>query len=351
MNVSEENFEKLYDALEKYISEHYTEEDFTPTVYINGTLRGGYSQKFAKELELLEPYGVGNKRPIFELEEASVPVRLVKPQSPHISLKSNKIDLMFFGGLKYKKIIESAIPKKFIFEYNISTFRGKEYVKGFVRDVIYNSGASEFASDEIAISGIEALTKLNSGGFKQVDKAEVEALMSKKGVGTLYIAWDPATLSDYEGAKNFNADLFIPSAKNFSDAVLVAPDKDMDFGGYKRIIYLDGLAGMANSGTEIVKGAPLPSYIIRLSCDRELLLKVFAEVSARSGVSDGCTAEETAINNEWSYEKPFVYFALKVFEELGIVSYANGKLEIMRGVKSKLENSALYNTVRGLKGE
>ena len=145
VNVAEDNFEALYSALEEYISTHYKSEDFLPTVYISGRLESGLSPKFVRELEMLEPYGVGNKRPLFALSENAVPARAVKAGSPHISVKSRKLELMYFGGSKFTRLIESGAPKEFIFEYNLSQFRGKEYIKGFIRDIVCPVNAVESA--------------------------------------------------------------------------------------------------------------------------------------------------------------------------------------------------------------
>lgn len=70
---------------------------------------------------------------------------------------------MCFGGAKYARILESGAPKKLIYEYNISTFKGKEYVKGFVRDVIYGNEAVELSGEEIAFSLISTLSEKETG--------------------------------------------------------------------------------------------------------------------------------------------------------------------------------------------
>ncbi len=101
VNVTADNFDNLYNALENYMTERYTAEDFIPTVYINGLLTNEYSLKLVKELEMLEPCGVGNRRPMFMTEENSLNVRQLKPESPHLVIKNPKIELMFFGGFKY----------------------------------------------------------------------------------------------------------------------------------------------------------------------------------------------------------------------------------------------------------
>ncbi len=321
--------------------------DFIPTVFVNGSLDASYSEKFVRELELLEPFGVGNRRPMFEIDARSISTRVLKPQGLHLSLKSGNLELMYFGGAKYKKILESGIPKKLIFEYNVSTFRGKEYIKGFVRDLIYDSSSLQLASDEIAIGGINALSNGLNQPVESISKLEIEQLMARGGIGTLFVCWQFSTINKFENASNLNVDIFNPSAKSNLTQILLAPDSDADLSGYKRIIYLDGNESFVNRNfaSKLYDEALVPDYINKLTCERQALVNIFMGISANCGNFNGCDAAETAIINSWNYEKPLVYFAIKVFEQLGIISYANGKLEIVRGVKSKLENSALYNAV------
>lgn len=357
VNVTLENFENLYNALEEFMSENYTEEDFVPTVYYNGILDREYSAKFVKELELLEPYGVGNRRPMFVLDAKSVPAKLLKPQAQHLTLKCDKIDLMYFGGVKHKKIIESAVPKKFIFEYNVSTFRGKEYIKGFVRDLIYDETAKEFAREEIEITGLDALSRSQTRAYGIISRADADNAMKEDGVGTLFVAWDGSACDKFKNAGSLRTDLFMPASRNFSNVILLAPDKCADLSGFTRVVYLDGspeylqIALSDWAIVEVCEDAPVPGYIKKIDCEREKLLKIFSGLSANCANLDGSSAEEAAINNVWEYDKSFVFFALKVFEQLGLLTFKNGKAEIVRGIKTRLENSELYKIVKELQAE
>lgn len=86
----------------------------------------------------MEPYGVGHRRPQFSIRAAACSARPIKYMSPHLSVKSEYIELMYFSGAKNLKLVESDVEKRFIFEVNISHFRGREYIKGFIRDMIYD---------------------------------------------------------------------------------------------------------------------------------------------------------------------------------------------------------------------
>ncbi len=354
VNLAEDNFENLYRALEEYMTANYTPEDFIPTVYINGSLSDDYSQKLVKEMELLEPFGVGNRRPMFVTEERALSARPIKPLSPHLSIKNPKLELMYFGGGKYARLLTCAAPKKLIFEYNVSSFRGKEYIKGFVRDVIYGNDARAFADEEIALSLIETLSNgENNCKISVLPKAEVETLINTKAAGTVFLSWDNAVINAYNPP--VNCDLFYPSSRNCQTSVLVAPAADVDLSGFKRVILLDNSVcanrlNISDKCIEVAENAPAARAIKNLSTDRDELLSVYAILSANSANLDGATAEEVAKRNPIGNTLQ-VFFALKVFEQMSLINFSNGRLEVMRGVKSKLENSPLYNTVKHIKEE
>ena len=357
VNVTADNFESLSRALEEYMTERYTDEDFIPTVYVNGKLAGDYSQKLVKEMELLEPFGVGNRRPMFYTEETELSVRPLKPLSPHLSIRNSKLELMYFGGAKYAKLLESTAPKKLIYEYNVSTFHGKEYIKGFVRDVIYGDDAKNYADEDIAFSLIDTLACADTGcKITPITKEEVENLMLNKAGNAVFLSWDNSVIDSYTNAANLGSDLFFPSAKNFKTTVLVAPLHDVDLSGYKRVIVLDNpkcaarISSLSGAHIEAVENAPSSRAIKTLDCGREALLSTFAQISANIGNIDGACAEEVAKRNNLG-NRLQVFFALKVFEQLSIVTFKSGRAEVVRGVKSKLENSPLYNRVMEIKAE
>ena len=356
VNVTEENFALLEGALNEYMERTYTAEDFIPTIYISGMLEGENVLRLSRELETFEPYGVGNKRPMFAAKVEECRPRAIKPFSPHLTFKCGGLEMMFFGGAKYSEILRSPAPKTLVFEYNVSRFRGREYVRGFVRDVIYSSESGGYAGEYIAANAVmrAALPQVSCSPVYKT-AAEIDKIMEEDdgGYGTLYIAEDYATLSKYKNAGRFFADTFNLSAKSLINTVLVAPRPDCDFSGYRRIIWLDKPLKITFSSAEdkeiiicfdIDGCAPLAG----IESSRESLLKIFAFLSANSGSIEGVNAEEAAFGLKTNCRVSELLFAIKVFEELGLVSFAEGRLVIYRGIKTDLKNSALYNTVANL---
>ncbi len=356
VNVTEENFALLEGALNEYMERTYTAEDFIPTIYISGMLEGENVLRLSRELETFEPYGVGNKRPMFAAKVEECRPRAIKPFSPHLTFKCGGLEMMFFGGAKYAEILRSPAPKTLVFEYNVSRFRGREYVRGFVRDVIYSSESGGYAGEYIAANAVmrAALPQVSCSPVYKT-AAEIDKIMEEDdgGYGTLYIAEDYATLSKYKNAGRFFADTFNLSAKSLINTVLVAPRPDCDFSGYRRIIWLDKplkITFPSAEGKEVIICSDIDGCapLAGIESSRESLLKIFAFLSANSGSIEGVNAEEAAFGLKTNCRVCQLLFAIKVFEELGLVSFAEGRLVIYRGIKTDLKNSALYNTVANI---
>ena len=357
VNIEIENFERLEEELNAYLSANYSPADFEHTVYISGKLERGYSERFAHELEMLEPYGVGNRRPMFVIEDGASEIVPVKPFSPHLSIKSDKIELMYFSGAKYSYLLSSRAPKSFVFEYNVSRFRGKEYVKGYVRDVITASDAGKYCREEIAVNNILTLAcpEVECSVTEKSQKEIDEILSNGANYGTLYIATDYSTLEKYKNISKLPVELFTLSSGNLADAVLISPRPDSDLSGFKNVVFLDSqpdgvrLQSLAGKNVIICSDSCGYNYIKPLSADRGDLLKIFSAVLANSGTVNGTDSGEVAIQSDICPSKVQTAFALEVFRQLGLISFEDGKFKLFRGVKTDLSNSELYNIVNTTK--
>ncbi len=358
VNITVDNFENLERALNEYLTDNYTAEDFEPAVIVNGSLSGQCSTRFAKEIELLEPFGVGNRRPLFAVDECALEVRPLKSLSPHVTAKSSKIELLYFSGAKHTFLMESGAPKTFLFEYNISKFRGREYVKGMVRGIVCGRDAGAECADEIAVNGILNLTPPKTDcKITYKTKAEIDALMeSGAGYGTVYIASEYSTAEKYANAHKFPVDLFRLSSGNLADVILISPQPDVDLSFFKNVVFLDeppsGVRNYSLENKEVIICSEIKGYnfLKGLPCEREKLLKIFSAVSANAGNLVGADSAEAALKNAMGVQPVALAFALEVFRQLSLVVFEGGRLTVRRGVKTELTNSELYNTVTNING-
>ena len=356
INIRFENFDALEQALNEEIGRTYAPSDFEQTIPVSEELNGPISEKFARELVAMEPYGVGHRRPLFSVSAGACTGRPVKAMSPHITVKSEFVELLYFSGIKNLKIIESDVRKQFIFEINLSKYRGREYIKGYVRDLIYDGRTGRSAAESIFANSIARFYAPQV----EVDPIElgtdeIKALILQKQTecpyGLCLIASDRRTLRFYEGLEGFGCDLFYPSSRNVANALVISPAPDADLSGFRDFIFLDTPSDFhidAIRGRQVFVNRDICGYKMFETLDvaRESLLEIFSALRREVNSLYGQTVEELAVACDGlGFDKKEFIFALNVFEELGLVSFGDGKLTVYRGVKADLTDSSIYRKV------
>jgi ssDNA-specific exonuclease RecJ len=148
--------------------------------------------------------------------------------------------------------------------------------------------------------------------------------------------------------------LFYPSSRNVANELIVAPAPDADLSEFKTVVFLDTPSDFhleSLKGKTVYYNAELCGYKLfkLLDTERETLLEIYGALRRDVNLLNGETAEEIATAcDALGFEKRQFIFALKVFEELGLVAFGDGKLTVYRGVKAELSNSTLYEKVRAV---
>jgi hypothetical protein len=361
VNITEENFDNLERALNEYIGKTYAPEDFIPKLRVSEEIDEEFSLKLAHELNALEPYGVGHRKPLFYVTAKSLEAKPMKARSPHITIRNPNIELIYFNGVKYTKLIESDVTKRLIFECNCSSFRGKESVKGFVREIVYDGTSSEIPVWRFAATVKRLQQEERPLSVQYVSKAETEKLIEEKRkacpYGLCVIASDVKSVRDFPSLKGLRPDLIYPSAKTVANGIVVCPAADADLSDYREFVFLDtptdfNLLGLQGKPCYVDREKSGYAILSAVDASRNRLLKIFAALRANAGNLPGGDVEETAaLSSGAGFSKEECIFALSVFEELGLIAYENGNLVVYRGVHADLNDSPLYRKVVALQAK
>lgn len=362
INIRVDNFDVLERALNEEIARTYRPEDFEQSIPVCEEITAPFSEKFARELMALEPYGVGHRRPLFSVRAEACATRAVKAMSAHISVKCPYIELMYFSGAKNTKIIESDVTKYFVFEVNISKFRGREQIKGYVRELVYDGKTGRRVSESIFSNSVSRFyaPKVEIQP-RTLSMQETKALIAQKKAecpyGLCLIASDRRTIAEYEELQSMGCDLFYPSSRNLANALIVSPAADADLSGFRDIVFLDtptdyNISALEGRQVCVNRDSDGCKMFKKLDASREKLLEIFAALRNDIPSLIGNTAEELAAScNGLGFDKWQFIFAVNVFEELGLVAFGDGRLTVYRGVKADLTDSAMYRKVCALQKE
>lgn len=356
VNVDQSNIQALEKELNDYLKSNYTAESFTPSHCINGQIVDAVSAKWVKELDLLEPFGVGNRRPQFVVSVKDCKLRPLKEGSPHLAVKCGNTEYVYFSGAKFAKLLRCPLPKQMIADFAITSFRGRQQISGYVRDIVYDPCDCASVGGSVNVNGISALSydKIDCVE-EEISKEQAQNMLNDSGeYGTLFIASCISTLEKYD-CNGLEVNIFVPSASNLADIILLSPSVDCDLSGYERVVYLDNPVritqpSLAGKKVYVCKEVDGAQALCALSAEREQLLSVFKFISANSAAVCGGSLEEIAESGFFETAPEQALFALKVFEQLGLITFKGGRITVNRAIKTQLTNSDLYNLICSLNG-
>ena len=351
VTISKENLDAFIEKINTYVENNYSESVFEKTVTVEQIIDCKFSMRFAKELNLLEPYGTGNKKPLFAIVGDSFDANYVKPQSPHLVISNSYIDLMYFNGSNYIDLLCSDAKKTLVFEPNISTFNNREYLKGFVKCV---SVGDSFGQDTYLRSLIKAF---NNVAFKNYDKAEclshtqiLQELNDTKpsGFGTMFVLSNPENAKLFTGINKFSLNVLNLSERSGKNCVVIGgiPEND-DFSAYTKLVYLDKpfcVEKYVNFKTVIVNSEVNAFNLKGLSVDRTALGKVFKDISSLIIAGNNKSLNEIFKYASGNYSIEQFAFAVSVFTELEFLTY-NGVYSVNSKTKKELSTSTIYQGV------
>ncbi len=350
VNIRAENFEKLRAALDEYIGKTYAREDFEPVLTVCGE---GEGMALARELNLLEPFGMGNRRPLFTLRTGKLEAAPIKPASPHLAFSAEGMDFMYFGGARDERLLNSDVPKTLVYEYNLSHFRGREYCKGFVRAVLFEGMRGkevELDAFETQLKEIGSPYTAETMGAEELN-AFLAARLQECAYGLAAVCFDRAVLSRYPALRGLPVEVFHPTTTNVSNLVLYAPEEDCDLSSYREVVLLDAPAGLRlNTGkARVIKSDIAGNTRLKdMDPDRALLLEIFAAVRRTRLVGESFAAMAKNCGGLGFSEEQLI-FALSVFEELGLVERVGAELRIVRGKHTELTQSGIYSAAVALR--
>ena len=383
--VTKENYEPLRTAICDYVREKKLLSKAEKTVFAEWKINGKIDERFAKELDLLEPFGVGNRKPLFAAELCErVISRPLKKGSPHYTFNAEAGEMLDFGGGGNVCTLALPVKKTVVFEINRSVFNGKEYVKGFVKNVLADKSdlsvldsfvlrnelkkVAELAEEKkkrAANNAIEnaanvvAQDSANAAAGNFANNAEKKATSFcakpiEKGLGTLYAVSDYKNLKYYgygengedEEGKRPEIYFFRPPERSAADCVVISPK---DFcGEHGEIVYLDKPLAAKDFSLPVSINENLSGYarfLRDISVAREDFARVFSYMLTLNGKAFEGSAEAYAEYKPNFSAAQFIFCA-ETFIELGILKTENGRLIYDARVKSALENSAIYKAVK-----
>ncbi len=340
VKIKLENIQPFTLKLKEYVSKNISKEIFNKKVEVEAVGVDELTVKFAKELSLLEPYGLGNEKPLFAVNVTDVIVKRLKVDSPHLKICLDKLDLLYFNGDKNLDLLTCKSKKNIVFECSVSTYMQKDSLTGIVKCI-----EEDFSlSDELSVSCIlksclDILSTDISGDYVKFTIKDLEDV-DPYGYDTLIC------INNENNLKYFNLENFIITANTVINlggktVVKVGGVTDEEAFLYKKVIFLDQpfilpkLRGVTN-----VLNDTLKSYQTILS--RDILVNVYKQVINLINLGVTLTTQNVYYKIKGEYSLEQIVFAIESFKELGIFKAKGQILYVDNSVKKDLSTSKIF---------
>ena len=352
ISITKDHLDAFRKAVCSYLDAHYDDQTFIPTLQVEWQTDMPMSMRFAKELEKIEPCGVGNRKPLFATVVGCVDARPMKEGSPHLTFHTEVGEMLYFGAEKYLPLLNDENQKILTFEYNYSVWGKKEYLKGLVKDFTFTGNLNAGITAKLKSAVKSAIYPSFEGETleKAVLQKRIEEMLSHP-YGSLFLAADDGVLKDYSCLMELPRDLFYPSDNRLLNRVVLAPTA-FDGSEYQNVIYLQkplGQTVVAKEGAVFCADeAQNVDWLADVDFERSAFAEVFVFLKELAAAGTPVQGSESVAMLSPLLEAQ-VIVATEVFLELGFIRFDSGRVTICRGVKAELVESALYRRLKELR--
>ena len=342
VSVSKDNYDKLNFALNNYAESVDFCIDGEQKVYAEWEVDKPFSMRFAHELELLEPFGVGNRKPLFVTNVNSVDSLPLKAGSLHFSFNTSVVEMLDFNGEKNVTPLSFSVNKKIVFELNLSVFKNRESMKGFVRNVVVEYENFDGVMNKVFSNEMEKLMRANQNSEQIID--ENTAFYDKHK--TVFVLSNPKNLERYPQVEKLPISFFV--ADKLGGQIVVAPRFLSE--EIERVVYLDKPLSFSDYAGQsyLIANAPENFYAQNISVEREIFAKIFNQLCMLNGRRFK-SADDFVLANLPEENAFQAIFCLTVFFDLKIFSVKDGIFTYNQNVKNALTNSKVYSKIYTLK--
>lgn len=237
VSVLPENFEKFRLMADAYLEERAFLPSGSETLYDMELAESAIDMNLARDIRRMEPFGVGNKRPLFLTRAKNVDVKPMKRHREHLLLRANGCEITAFHYGALSEYFTNRYVKEFTVEVDVNEFAGREYLKCLLK-----SCELDFTPDEDQEFLLERQMRqlcLPEGPLPEFHTYEsleaCEALSAR--LGTLIVFFDQKGYLNFTQSRpEFRGVVFQTREVNNTNKVVFSPAEDFPYASYERIV-------------------------------------------------------------------------------------------------------------------
>lgn len=356
LSIKKENIDKLRDTINSYVDMDLTLTKKDKSILIND--KNEITAKFAKELELLEPFGQSNPDIKFVTAMGKSDFRRIS-SSEHIKYRVHgEFEIVGFNMLREMQRLNSGAHKSIEFKLKYSVFNNVDYAGATISDIIYAENSVD--DDSFAVSEYIKTFLRDKESVFDVEEFDDSVLKSSK-YGTCLIAFTKESFFDAKqqyGEYISSYDISSFDSVNPLNRLELGFDINNDYRFYDNIVFLTPIVHKGvidylklNSSCrvftkskerDIIKKITLPDY----ECLGKIFVSIRNELNAKQYGGNRLYELYEAVMKTLDIDYVTFSIAFYTFFDLKIIVFKNGIMTVDRTAKTKLDNSVFYSELK-----
>lgn len=345
VTLKEENIDAFRAEISKYVADKNLNVSLEKEIFVDVLLEKELSIQFATEIDMMEPFGVANRKPLFAVKENALLSKPLKEGSVHYYFNTKAVQILDFNGEHNVYGLSLPTYKTLIFEPNVSVFNGKISLKGYLKKIVNEFDGFMDLRYHAFYQQLLSVSAYNDYS-ENVEYIPYKNVTINGGIGTLYVLSNAENYYKYDLEK-LEKFYLKDDSQNCVNKLIFAPDAIPE--GYKTVVYLDKpMCFLHTTAKVFCVDITDGSMISKVSVLREDMARCFTVLSSFNGVEINDIVSFLIDNNIDDLEQ--MIFAFAVFNELGFFTISNGKFIKLDAPKNALTNSSLYCKISNIKG-
>ena len=366
VEIVPEIFEEFKSRLNAQIKENSTDSDFLikNDNYDIEISEDDFNENFVKQINLLEPFGCDNEKPVFAIKQKEMIVEPISEKAfkHYRCFTKRNHQIVGFGFYPNVEVVKSESEKLFLLDLNLNTFKGKTNVSALAKGLSLidakfdeNNLNDELASLYNLYYSIFDFNKSENYHVEENLDEIIKQKFAENAYGTVVVA---STKSDLEKIKQLGLENYL-SASSFSNAqnvVLANPNSVYLLNavkGYKNIIFLhkhfDDEHLYFSQKMQVFEPAEKTALLNAISKEREVSVNVYKLACNFAGLKANDVldfARKLAIKNT-ALSVSQILFSLIVFMELNFLEFDEilNTMKVLKAKKVELSTSKFFNKV------
>lgn len=367
MAVGVEIAPDVFDVFKEKLNEKIKEESSINDFLINSAnydieiTEEDFNERFVKQVNLLEPFGCENEKPVFAIRQTDMIVEPVSEKAfKHFRcFTKNNHPIVGFNYHKFVNVCKSKTEKLFLLDLSLNTFKGKTSVSALAKGIdILKVNLNDDEDDFLA-----ALYNLyysifdfnNKEKYHVVDdlKEIIKQKFSENCYGTIVVA---TTAEDLKTVTGLGLEKYVSATPytNAQNCVVVSPIYALEYAkGYKNIIFLHKYFNEEHlyfsQKMDVFEPAIKLDEKPLISKDRGVSVQVYKHASnfAALKANDVVEFAKKLAIKDTSISSYQILFSLIVFMELNFLEFDDvlNCMKILKAKKVELSSSKFFNIV------